>query len=66
MGENICKQCDQQGVSIQNIQTAPIAPYRKNKQPNKKMGQRPKQTFFQRRHIDDQKAHEKMLNIANY
>ena len=30
------------------------------------MGRRSKQTFLQRRHIDGQKAHEKMLNIANY
>ena len=38
----------------------------KNKQPNQKMGRIPKQTFLQRRHTDGQKAHEKMLNIANY
>ena len=31
------------------------------------MGGRPKQTlFFQRRHIDGQQTHEKMLNIAYY
>ena len=30
------------------------------------MGRRFKQTFLQRRHTDDQKAHEKMLNIINY
>ena len=30
------------------------------------MGQRTKQTFFQRRHTDDQEACEKMLNITNY
>ena len=30
------------------------------------MSRRPKQTFFQRRHIDGQEAHEKMLNITNY
>ena len=30
------------------------------------MGRRPDQTFLQRRHTDDQEAHEKMLNIANY
>ena len=29
------------------------------------MGRRNEQTFFQRRHIDGQKAHEKMLNMAN-
>ena len=28
------------------------AQYHKNKQPNQKMGQRTKQTFLQRRHID--------------
>ena len=26
--------------------------YQKNKQPNQKVGKRPKQTFLQRRHID--------------
>ena len=31
-----------------------------------KMGRRSKQTFLQRRHTDDQKAHEKMLSITNY
>ena len=30
------------------------------------MGRRPKQTFQQKRHTDDQEAHEKMLNITNY
>ena len=30
------------------------------------MGRRPRQTLFQRRHKDSEKAHEKMLNIANY
>ena len=37
-----------------------------NKQPNQKLGRRPKQTFLQRRHTVGQQAHEKMLNIANY
>ena len=32
----------------------------------KKKGRRPKQTFFQGRHTDGQKAHENMLNIVNY
>ena len=39
---------------------------KKNKQPNQKMGRRPKQTFSKERHTDGQQAHEKMLNIANY
>ena len=39
---------------------------KKNKQPNQKMGRRPKQTFLQRRCKNGQQAHEKMLNINNY
>ena len=39
---------------------------KKTKQPNQKMGRRPKWTFLQRWHTDGQQAHEKMLNIANY
>ena len=30
------------------------------------MGRRPEETFSQRRHIDAQQAHEKMLNIINH
>ena len=30
------------------------------------MGERPEQTFLQRRYTDGQQAHEKMLNITNY
>ena len=30
------------------------------------MGKRPKQTFLQRRHINDKQAQEKMLNNVNY
>ena len=37
-----------------------------HKQPNHKIGRRPKQTFFQRSHTNGQEAHEKMLNITNY
>ena len=40
MGENICKQSDQQGINFQNTQTAYVARYQKNKQPNKKMSGR--------------------------
>ena len=38
----------------------------KNKQPNQKMGRRPKQILLQRRHTDGQEAHEKMLNVVNH
>jgi len=39
---------------------------RKINDPIKKMGQRTKQTVFQKRHTDDQQTHEKMLNITHY
>ena len=40
--------------------------FRKMNDPIKKMGQRTKQTFFQRRHRDGKQTHEKMLNITHY
>ena len=36
--------------NLQNIQAAHEVQYQKNKQPNQKVGRRPKQTFLQRRH----------------
>ena len=39
---------------------------KKNKQPNPKMGKRPKQTFLQRRYTDCQQTHEIMLNITKH
>ena len=42
VGENVCKRWDQQWISFQNLQTAHAAQYPKNKQPNQKMGRRPK------------------------
>ena len=39
---------------------------KKPKKCNQKMGRKPKQTFLQRRHTDDQRACEKMLNFTNY
>ena len=39
---------------------------KQNKQPNPKMGRRPKQTLLQRRHTDGQEVLEKLLNITNY
>ena len=38
--------------NLQNIQAAYAAQYQNNEQPNQKVGQRPKQTFLQRRHAD--------------
>ena len=51
---------------IQNIQAAQTTQYQKNKQPNQKVGKRPKQTFLQRRQTDSKQTHEKMLNIAHF
>ena len=50
MGENLFKS-DQQGINLQNIQTAHAALYEKEKtkQPDQKMGRRHKQIFLQRR-----------------
>ena len=42
MGENICKRSNWQRINLQNIQAAHAAQYQKNKQPNPKMGGRPK------------------------
>ena len=39
-------------INFQNIQAAHITQYQKNKQPDQKVGKRPKQTFLQRRHTD--------------
>ena len=51
---------------ISKIYTAHTTQYLKNKQPNKKVGGRPKQTFHQRRHTDGHQTHEKALSIVNY
>ena len=37
---------------ISKYTTAHTTQYQKNKQPNQKVGKRPKQTFLQRRHTD--------------
>ena len=39
---------------------------RTHTQPNQKMDRSPEQTFLQRRHIEGQQAHGKMLNITNH
>ena len=42
MGENICKRINGQRLNLQTIQAAHAAEYQKNKQPNPKIGRRPK------------------------
>ena len=66
MGENICKQCDRQGLNFQNIQTAHTTQQQQKNNPIKKWAEDLKQTFLHRRHTDGQQTHEKMLNIPNY
>ena len=49
MGGNTCKQCDQQGVNIQNTQKAHTTQNWKKKKSkclNQQMGRRPKQMLF--------------------
>ena len=50
MGEN-SKQSNGQRINLKNIQATPAAQFQKNKLPNQNMGQRTKQTSFQR-HTD--------------
>ena len=52
MGENNNKWNNWQRINFQNIQAAHTSQCQKNKQPNQKVGKRPKQTFLQRRHTD--------------
>ena len=47
IGENNSIWNKWQRISLQNIQAAHAAQYQKNKQPNQKVGKRPKQTFLQ-------------------
>ena len=64
MGENICKQSDQQGINLQNIQTDRVAPYQKKKKTNPIKNVQIKQKLLQRKQMA--KKHKKMLNITNY
>ena len=52
MGENNSKWSHWQIINLKNIQAAHAAQFQKNERLNQKMGQRTKQTFLQRRHID--------------
>ena len=50
MGENNSKWNNWQRINFQNIQAAQITQCQENKQPNLKVGERPKQTFLQGRY----------------
>ena len=47
IGENNCKWNNGQRINFQNIQAAHTTQCQKNKQPNQKVGKRPKQIFLQ-------------------
>ena len=66
MGENNNKWNNWQRINFQNTQAARTTQYQKNKQPNQKVGKKPKQTFLQRRQTDGYWAHEKMLSVTYY
>ena len=46
MGKNNSKGNNRQGINFQNIQAAHTTQYQRNKQPNQKVGKRPKKTFL--------------------
>ena len=50
-----------QRINFQNIQAAHTIQYQKNKQPNQKVGKRPKQTFLQK---DIQMANKHMKRCS--
>ena len=52
MGDNNTKRNNQLRINFQSIQAAYTISPRKNKQPNQRVGKRPKETFLQRRHTD--------------
>ena len=66
MEKIIANETTGKGLISKILRVARTTQYQKNKEPNQKVGKRPKQTFLQRRHTDGRQAHEKMLNIAHY
>ena len=52
MQENDNKWNNWQIINLQNTETTHAAQYQKSKEPNQKVGKRPKETFLQRRPTD--------------
>ena len=62
--KKICKRCALQGLNFQNTNISYNSVMTK-KQSKQKMGRRPKQTSFQRKHTDGQQVPEKRLGTDN-
>ena len=65
MGENICKWCDCQEINLQNIQAAHTLNIKKTSN-SIKNGQKISIDISSKKAYRLPKAHEKILNIANY
>ena len=65
-GERVFSNGDTRNSPPKQTNRAHAAQYKKIKQPNRKMGQRSKWTFVQRRHPGGYKAPEKMFSIPNH
>ena len=61
-----CLQMEIQGI-LQNMHTVHAAQFKeKKKKDNRKVGQRSKWAFLQRRHPGGHKVHKKMLSVPNH
>lgn len=74
MRENICKQSNWQGISLQNIQFMQLNTLKKERKQTQSKDTKTflqrkifgEKTFLQRKQTNSQKAHEKTLNISSY
>ena len=66
MGENICKQCDQEGRDLQNIQTAHTTQQKKKKKKANNPIEKWAEDLSSKEEIQSQEASEKLLSITNY